>query len=364
MWVKRICGLIMVIIIFFLTTSCELRQAQTSTTPEPVLPKVGISLPEIPYEHWREEGEYMKQMLEKAGYEVDLQYNNNHTADEIKNIKNMILGGCDLLIICAYDPDSLTTVLEEAKNKNIPVIAYERIIMNSDAVSYLIQVDRWKICSLQLEYIERALGLPEANGPFNMEMFSHFRGDGNMVLSMNTLKSLQAYIASGKINVKSGRIEVDQTYSRGIIEEDREDVRDIFSACNYGPEGTRLDAVWCYSDYQAGIVTRELLTLGYTPENFPIITGADCSIESVKNIIAGTQSMSVHWFGRSLPEEAVAMVIDIFEGNPVEIHEVREYTYDGKYVVPVHLVDPVVVTRDNYKEVLIDTGHYTEDELN
>lgn len=362
----------MVIILLFLAAGCEQRQAQTSTaffpieaitpTPGPVPPKVGISLPELPYERWRDEGEYMKQMLEKAGYKVNLKYNRN-VADELENIKNMILDGCDLLLICAYDPDSLSTVLEDAKNENIPVIAYERIVINSDAVSYFIEVDRYKTCALQLEYIEKALGLPEADGPFYMEMFSHFRGDGNSVLCMNTLKALQAYIDSGKIIVKSGRIDFDQTFSRGIPEEDREDVSGIFSACNYGPEGSRLDAVWCYSDYQAGIVTQELLALGYTPENFPIVTGADCSIESVKNIIAGTQSMSVYWSGRILPEKAVAMVIDIFEGNPVEIHEVREYTRYGKYAVPVHLVDPVMVTRDNYKEVLIDTGYYSEDEL-
>ncbi|NLU33250.1 MAG: hypothetical protein GXX04_11605 [Clostridiaceae bacterium] len=83
---------------------------------------------------------------------------------------------------------------------------------------------------------------------------------------MKTLEAFQEYIDSGKIVVESGRTTLDNTYSRGIVEEDREDVRDIFSACNYSPEGARLDAVWCYSDYQARIVTQELLARGYTPE--------------------------------------------------------------------------------------------------
>jgi len=195
-------------------------------------------------------------------------------------------------------------------------------------------------------------------------MFSHFRGDGNFFYCMDTHEALQTYIDSGKIIVRSGRIRLEQTFSHYILEEDQKDVRDLFSACNYGPDGSRLDAVWCANDYQAGIVTQELLARGYTPDNFPIVTGAFCELEAVKNIIASTQSMSVHKYVRALPEETVAMVIGILDGNPVEIHDVREYKGKyGNYSVPVHIIDPVVVTRDNYKEVLIDTGYYTEDEL-
>lgn len=354
MWLKRICRLTIVIIMFSLITSCG---------PAPKHKKVGILMPDFAVQRWRDDGEYMKSMLEEAGYEIDLRYNNNNVGDEIYNIKDMILGGCDLLVICSIDQYSPAQVLEEAKNANIPVIAYERLILHSDAVSYFIELDRRKFCPLQLEYIERALGLPEADGPFYIEMFSSFRGDGNSFLAMDTIKAIQAYIDSGKIIVKSGRISLDQTASQNILEADQEDVRNLFTECNYGPEGARLDAVWCYSDYQARIVTQELLARGYTPDNFPIITGADCEIESVKNIIADTQSMSIYWNLSAMPKAAVEMAIDILKGNPVEIHDLRDNGWEN-YAVPTHYVDPVLVTRDNYKEVLVDTGYYTEDELN
>lgn len=360
MLLKKICGLTIVIMMFFLTTGCGLRQAQTSPTPVPK--KIGILLPTSSIQFFKDSGEYMKNMLEKAGYDVDLRYNNNDFGLEIDNIKDMILCGCDLLIICSIDSTSLAHVLDDAKNANIPVIAYERLILYSDAVKYYIELDRRKFCPLQLEYIERTLGLPEADGPFYIEMFSSFRGDGNAFLTMDTIKAFQAYIDSGKIIVKSGRTELHETASQNILEEDQEDVRNLFAECNYGPEGDRLDAVWCYSDYQACIVSRELLARGYTPDNFPIITGADCEIESVKNIIAGTQSMSIYWNLSAIPREAVAMVINILEGNPVETHELRD-NLCGDYAVPTHYVDPVLVTRDNYKKVLIDSGYYTEDEL-
>lgn len=361
MWIKRFCCLIMVIIMFFLITSCGLSQTRTSTTS--ASQKIGILLPDFSVQRWKDDGEYMKKMLENAGYEVDLRYNNNRAGDEIYNIKDMILSGCDLLVICSIDSFSLTQVLEDAKNANIPVIAYQRLILHSDAVSYFIELDRQKFCPLQLEYIERALGLPEADGPFYIEVFSSFKGDGNSYLAMDTIKAIQEYIDSGKIIIKSGRVSLDQTASKNIPEEDQEDVRNLFAECNYGPEGARLDAVWCYSDYQARIVTQELLARGYTPDNFPIITGADCEIESVRNIIDGTQSMSIYWNLSAIPKATVAMAIDILKGNPVEIHEFRDNGCEN-YVVPTHYVDPVLVTGDNYKEVLVDTGYYTEDELN
>ena len=350
MLIKRICGLSIVNIIFFFITSCMEKQVQTSTTPvpnetitpvpetiaptpEPVLKKVGISFPSSTIRRWKDEGEYIKQLLEEAGYYVNLQYNDYDFDKERLNVENLIQKGCDLLIIRPIDLLSARIELQEAKNANIPVIAYGFPFFGSDAISYLIEVDREKICPLQLEYIERALGLPEADGPFYIEMFNNFSEDINSkIYSENALRAFQKYIDSGKIIVKSGRIRQEQTFSWGKTEEDQKEVKDLFSACNYGPDGTRLDAVWCYSDYQAGIVTQELLARGYTPDNFPIITGANCSIESVKNIIAGTQSMSVHTDVRALPEETVEMVINILEGNPVETHEIRDFIgYDGNY---------------------------------
>lgn len=293
---KRICAISMVIIMIFLLT----------TSAVPVPKKVGISLPDLTFQRWKADGEYMKKMLEKAGYEVDLRYNNNDFGLEMYNIENMIREGCDLLIICSCEPAGLSSVLKGAENANIPVIAYERLIWNSDAVICLIEVDIRKICPLQLEYMERAMGLPDADGPFYMEMFNSYVSDGNAAIyAMNTLKKVKAYIDSGKIIVKSGKIELYETASWGIPEMDQDNVRNLITECNYGPEGTRLDAVWCLSDYQAGIVTQELLAREFY-NNF----------------------------------------------------------HFGNNAVPVHYVDPLLVTRDNYKEVLIDTGYYTEDELN
>jgi ABC-type xylose transport system, periplasmic component len=95
---------------------------------------VGVAMPTKDLQRWNQDGEYMKEKLEAAGYEVDLQFGANDIATQVSQIENMIANGCKVLVIASIDGDSLGTVLAQAKEKNIPVIAYDRLIMNSDAV--------------------------------------------------------------------------------------------------------------------------------------------------------------------------------------------------------------------------------------
>ena len=121
----------------------------------------------------------MEAQLKEAGYEVDLQYASNDIATQVSQIENMINSGCQLLVIASIDGDSLGTVLDQAKEKNIPVIAYDRLIMNSDAVSYYATFDNYMVGTKQGEYIKEKLDLENAAGPFNIEIVTGDPGDNN-----------------------------------------------------------------------------------------------------------------------------------------------------------------------------------------
>ncbi|MBO7373254.1 MAG: substrate-binding domain-containing protein, partial [Oscillospiraceae bacterium] len=97
---------------------------------------VGVSMPTKDLQRWNQDGENMKNMLEAAGYAVDLQFGANDIATQVSQLENMIANGAKVLVISAIDGDSLGTVLAQAKENGVPVIAYDRLIMNSDAVSY------------------------------------------------------------------------------------------------------------------------------------------------------------------------------------------------------------------------------------
>ena len=103
--------------------------------------KVGVAMPTKDLQRWNQDGANMEEQLKAAGYEVDLQYASNDVQTQVSQIENMINGGCNVLVIASIDGESLGTVLETAKAAGIPVIAYDRLIMGTDAVSYYATFD-------------------------------------------------------------------------------------------------------------------------------------------------------------------------------------------------------------------------------
>ena len=325
--------------------------------------KVGVSMPTKDLQRWNQDGDNMKAKLEAAGYTVDLQYASNDVPTQVSQIENMISSGCKVLVIASIEGDSLGTVLEQAKEKNIKVIAYDRLIMNSDAVTYYATFDNNMVGVKQGEYIESQLNLKSGAGPFNIELITGDPGDNNARFFFSgAMDVLQPYIDSGKLVVKSGQTDFDTVATAGWKTENAQNRFDAIISANYA-DGTNLDAVMCSNDSTALGVTNALeANYEGTHSNWPVITGQDCDIANTINMIEGKQSMSVFKDTRTLAAKTVEMVDAIMKGGKAPIND--EKTYDnGKGIVPSYLCEPVVCTVDNYKEILIDSQYYTEDQL-
>jgi putative multiple sugar transport system substrate-binding protein len=322
--------------------------------------RVGVSMPTQSLQRWNQDGANMKSQLEAAGYAVDLQFaGDNDIPTQVSQIENMITGGAKVLVIAAIDGGSLTEVLKEAKSKSIPVISYDRLIMNSDAVSYYATFDNNKVGVLQGQYIESLLNLQAEAGPFNIELITGAPDDNNINFFFGGAMSvLQPYLDSGKLKVLSGQTAKAQVATPNwSTEEAQKRFENIITANKYGPGGTKLHAVLASNDSTANGVTNALVAAGYTKDNFPGLTGQDCDKPSVKNMLAGLQAMSVFKDTRTLAAKVVAMVDALAKGSAPEINDTTTYD-NGTGVIPSYLCDPVVVTIDNYKEALLDSGYY------
>ncbi len=339
--------------------------AETPTEAPAAKVKVGISMPTQSLQRWNQDGSNMKTQFEAAGYEVDLQYaGDNDIPTQVSQIENMITGDCKVLVIAAIDGSSLTEVLKDAKAKNIPVIAYDRLIMNSDAVSYYATFDNYKVGTIQGTYIKDRLDLENAAGPFNIELFTGSPDDNNVNFFFGgAMDVLKPYIDSGKLVVKSGQMEKAQCATANwSTEESQKRMENLITSMGYGPEGTKLDAVLSSNDSVANGITNALAAAGYTADNFPILTGQDCDKPAMKNILAGKQSMSIFKDTRTLAAQVVSMVNSILKGEKPEINDTKTYD-NGTGIIPSFLCDPVFADKDNYKELLIDSGYYTEADL-
>jgi putative multiple sugar transport system substrate-binding protein len=366
---KKLLALLMVLCLVFTMAACGGGdQAGTGGTDEQATEEtitIGVSMPTQSLQRWNQDGDNMKKMLEEAGYAVDLQYGgDNDIPTQVAQVENMITQGCKVLVIAAIDGASLTETLKAAKEAGIPVIAYDRLIMNSDAVSYYATFDNFQVGVMQGQYVEEALDLKNAAGPFNIELFTGDPADNNATFFFSGAMSiLQPYIDSGKLIVPSGQTTQAQVSTADWKSENAQTrMENIITSVGYSPKGVKLDAVMCNNDSTALGATNALVSVGYTKDDIPIITGQDCDKANTKNLINGLQSMSVFKDTRTLASKVVGMVDALAKGGEPEINDTKTYD-NGVGIVPSYLCAPVVCTVNNYKELLLDSGYYTEADI-
>ena len=270
--------------------------------------KVGVAMPTKDLQRWNQDGENMQKELEAAGYEVELQYASNDTQTQISQIETMINDGCDVLVIAAIEASSLGEAMDMAAEQNIPVIAYDRLIMNTDAVSYYATFDNYKVGQVQGQYIIDTLGLDvnDTSKTYTMEVTAGDPGDNNAnFFYSGAMDLLDDYIDAGIIEIKSGQQEfADVATAQWATEKAQSRMENILST--YYADGTNLDICLCSNDSTA-LGVENALAANYKGE-YPIVTGQDCDIENTKNMIAGKQSMSVFKDTRTLASQVVKMV--------------------------------------------------------
>ncbi len=321
--------------------------------------KVGVSMPTKDLQRWNQDGDNMQKLLEEAGYSVDLQFASNDVQQQLNQVTNMINNGCEVLVIAAIEGSSLGSALDLAKEKGIPVIAYDRLLMESDAVSYYATFDNYKVGTVQGTYIKEKLDLDNAEGPFNLEITAGDPGDNNaLYFYQGAIDVLKPYIDAGKLVVKSGQIEFTDVATPTWKTEVAQN-RATTVLANYA-DGSNIDAWLCSNDSTALGVTNALED-GYDGE-WPIITGQDCDKSNVKNMIAGKQSMSVFKDTRTLAAQVVKMVGQILSGETVDVNDTETYN-NGKITVPSFLCEPVFADVNNYEELLIESGYYTLEDI-
>jgi len=324
---------------------------------------VGVAMPTKSSQRWIQDGDNMKKQLEAKGYTVDLQYGEDNVDNQVAQIENMISKGAKVLVVASIDGEALTDVLKKAADAGIQVIAYDRLIKNTENVAYYATFDNFKVGVLQAQSIVKGLDLDNQAGPFNIELFGGSPDDNNAYFFYDGAMSvLQPYIDQGKLVVKSGQTGMDKVSTLrwdGATAQSRMD--NILSA--YYTTG-RVDAVLSpYDGISIGVIS-SLKSIGYgsADQPMPIVTGQDSEIPSVKSIIAGEQYSTIFKDTRVLAEKTVNMVDAIFNGTQPEVNDTKTYD-NGKKVVPSYLCDPVAVDKSNYKEVLIDSGYYKESDL-
>lgn len=331
---------------------------------------VGVTMPTKSSERWIHDGDNIKKSLEAQGYKVDLQYAENDIPTQVNQIENQITKGAKLLIIASIDGTAITTQLQSAADNKIPVIAYDRLIRNSPNVDYYATFDNFKVGVEQATSLLKGLKVKNADGsegaatgPFNVELFAGSPDDNNATFFFNGAMSvLKPYLDKGTLVVKSNQTDFRTV---AILRWDpstaQRRMEDLLTG-SYG--GAKVDGVLSpYDGLSIGILSA-LKSNGYgtAGQPYPVVTGQDAEVASVKSIIAGEQYSTVHKDTRQLAEITVKMADAVLKGGKPEVNNEKDYD-NGKKVVPSFLLQPVTVDKSNYQAVLVDSGYYTADQL-
>jgi len=325
---------------------------------------VGIAMPTKSSSRWISDGNSMVEQFTAAGYETDLQYAEDDIPNQLAQIENMITKGVDVLVIAAIDGTTLSNALENAAASGIKVIAYDRLIRDSENVDYYATFDNFKVGVQQASSL--VAGLKERfadQKPWNVELFGGSPDDNNAYFFYDGAMSvLQPMIDAGDIVIASGQMGMDTVGTLrwdGAVAQSRMD--NLLSA-NYTDKQVH-GVLSPYDGLSIGILS-SLKGVGYGSGDLkmPIVTGQDAEIPSVKSMLAGEQYSTVFKDTRALAGVTVGMVDALLKGGEPEINDTSTYD-NGVKVVPSYLLEPVSVDMSNWEEILIGSGYYTKDQV-
>ena len=349
------------------STKTESTAASTAPAAEGAK-KIGISMPTQSLERWNRDGKYLEEQFKAAGFETILTYSDNKSDRQVNDIQNMIAEKVDLLIVAAIDGAALNTAMNEAAEQNIPVISYDRLILN-DAVSYYVSFDNYTVGKLQGEFVEKTLDLANAGDKvYNIEFTAGDPADNNAGYFFNgAFDTLSPYIEKGTLKVVSGQtdfasVATDQWSTDAALER----AQNILGS--YYADGTQLD-VWLCSNDSTALGVAQAITSDYAGSNSVLITGQDGDEANLKNIVDGIQTMTVY---KNVANEAVVtlgLAEAMLNGDTIDASlcdtfgiecafDTESYETSAGNKCPSFLLVPSVITKDNLQE-LVDTGLYT-----
>lgn len=310
--------------------------------------RIGVALPDKTSENWVLAGDLFTQGLEDAGFTADVQYApaSNTVAEQQNQIQAMVTSGAKVIVIGAKDGKQLSTQVEAARDAGAYVIAYDRLIENTEAVDYYVAFDNFKVGQLQGQALLD--GLAEKAGhdaPYNVELFSGSPDDANSaVFFEGAMDVLQPKIDDGTLVVASGQTEIGQTATQGWLAENAQERMDGLLTSTYGDK--ELDGVLSPNDTLARAILTSVEQAG---KKQPVVTGQDSEVESVKWIMEDRQYSTINKDTALLVEQTIKMIGQLHKGEEVDVNDIEQYD-NGVKVVPAYLLDPVIVTKENAEE--------------
>lgn len=323
---------------------------------------IGISMPTQFSERWLKDGKVMKDILEGKGYKVDLKYAKNDIPTQKHQIENMITKGAKVLVIAAIDGSTLSDTLDAAKASGVKIISYDRLLVNTDAVSYYATFDNRCVGQQEAKSLVEGMKKLKGDGPYNIELFAGSPDDTNsFYFFQGAMDVLKPMIDNGTVVIPSRQVTQDKVGTLGWDGAVAQSRMDKILAANY-KDGKKLDGVLSPYDGISRAILSSVKKFGLTGADLPVVTGQDAEAASIKMIVSGDQYSTILKDTRKLAAVVVNMVDAVLSGKEPEINDTKTYNNNVK-IVPTYLLETYIVTKDNYQKLVMDSGYLKAEDI-
>lgn len=333
--------------------------------------QVGIVLPTKDEPRWLQDQAQFESILGDAGFTNQVLFSQGSSATEKTNVETLVSQGIDVLIICAQDGAAAAAAVEAAKAEGVTVIAYDRLITGTDAVDYYVTFDSFSVGVAQGQYLVD--NAPAGSG-IPLYLYAGAATDNNAFIFFEGAWSvLQPKIADGTFVIANSSEAVAlQDKAELTRDEEAAIIGQITTDWDFNVAKSKAEAhlTAASADMKGDVVVlgpndgtaRSIADVFATDKDVSsyIVTGQDAEIASVQYVIDGKQSMTVFKDTRTLAADSVAMAVSILNGET----PATDTTYNNEAKdVPAKQTNIVVVTKDNVKAALIDSGYYDASEF-
>lgn len=307
---------------------------------------IGVALPQQTSENWVLAEDLFNDGLSDAGYTPIVQFGNSGVTEQQNQIEAMIEQGAQVIVIGSIDGSQLSTQLAAAKAEGIHIIAYDRLLTNTEDVDIYVAFDNFEVGVKQGTALLEGLAERAGDSPWNVELVGGSPDDANSLGFFNGAMSvLEPAINDGTIVIPSGQTTFEQVATQGWLSENVQSRFDTIMSGTY--TGIELDGVLSPNDTLARGVLNSVEQAG---EATPVITGQDSEVESVRLILEGVQYSTIYKDTRTLVAETIRTVEAYVNGDEPEVNNTEDYD-NGVKIVPAYLLEPVIVTQENAVEV-------------
>ena len=294
---------------------------------------------------WTEGGQMMKEELENEGMQAEITVFTTEQ-DQTDALDKAVADKVDCIVIAGGDIKNFREGLEKAKEKGIPVIDYDNLTPDTDAVSYYVTFDNYGVGEAMGKYIVQKKGLRTGGGPYTLEFFSGSDTDSNArLMYQGAYDVLKPYIDKGQLVVPSGQSDYASTAIKNWDSKNAEARMKEIVQKYY--QGRNLDIVVAASD---GIAYGVIDGLAGYSGTWPLISGQDADPKARGYIRDGKMAFSIEKNSMELNRKCLRMIKAVVEGSHPEINDVTTYN-NGVVTVPTYLCTPRIIDRGNLEIV-------------